>query len=60
MQAIAAPFHGLALVTVVDLVGEAILQPFPGLVTVLVAIRLLELRGELPPREELTVGRVPA
>jgi len=60
MQAIAAPFHGLAVVTIVDLAGEALVNPFPALVTVMVAIRLLELRGELPPRSELTVGRVPA
>jgi hypothetical protein len=60
MQAIAAPFHGFGVVTVVDLVAEAILQPFPGLATVLVAISLLEIRGELPPRSELTIGRAQA
>jgi len=33
-------------VAAVDLVAEGLLQPFEGLAIVIVAIRLLELRGE--------------
>jgi hypothetical protein len=46
VQAITFPFHGLALVTAVDLVAQGLLQPFEGLAIVIVAIRLLELRGQ--------------
>jgi hypothetical protein len=48
VQAMAAPFHGAALLSAVNLVGEAIFQPFEGLVVALVAIHLLELHGQAP------------
>jgi hypothetical protein len=46
VQLIAIPFNGAALLAGVNLVGEAIFQPFEGLVVALVAIHLLELHGE--------------
>jgi hypothetical protein len=58
MQALTFPFHGVALVSV-DLVAEAVLEPFQGLATVIVTLGLIELRGELPPARELTIGRPP-
>jgi hypothetical protein len=48
VQLIIEPFHGLAVVTLIDLIAEGILQPFEGLAIAVVAIRLLELRGEAP------------
>ena len=48
VQLIAIPFNGAALLAGVNLVGEAIFQPFEGLVVALVAIHLLELHGEAP------------
>jgi hypothetical protein len=48
VQAIAFPFHGLGLVAMVDLAAAAVVEPFEGLVIVLVALTLLEMRGESP------------
>jgi hypothetical protein len=53
VAAISAPFHGIGLVTVVDLAADGLLQPVEGLVIVVVALALLELRGELPEQSEL-------
>jgi hypothetical protein len=50
---ISAPFHELAIVTFVDLAADGLLQPIEGLVIVVVALTLLELRGEAPEPEEL-------
>jgi hypothetical protein len=50
---ISAPFHGLPIVTVVDLAADGLLQPIEGLVIVVVALALLELRGEAPEPGEL-------
>jgi len=50
---ISAPFHGTAIVTVVDLAADGLLQPIEGLVIVVVALALLELRGEAPEAGEL-------
>jgi hypothetical protein len=50
---ISAPFHGLAIVTFVDLAADGLLQPIEGLVIVVVALALLELRGEAPKPDEL-------
>ena len=49
---ISEPFHGLAIVTVVDLAADGLLQPIEGLVIVVAALALLELRGEAPEPEE--------
>ena len=49
---ISAPFHGLAIVTLVDLAADGILQPIEGLVIVVAALALLELRGEAPKQDE--------
>lgn len=59
VQAISFPFHGLALVTAVDLVAEGLLQPFEGLAVVIVAIRLLELRGEAAAPSAMARALVP-
>lgn len=48
VQAIATPFSGAVVLTVVNLIGEAIFQPFEGLVVAIVAVRLLVLHGEAP------------
>jgi hypothetical protein len=48
-----SPFHGLAIVTFVDLAIDGLLQPIEGLVIVIVALALLELRGEAPEPGEL-------
>jgi hypothetical protein len=50
---ISAPVHGVAAVTVVDLAADGLLQPIEGLVIVVVALALLELRGEAPRPDEL-------
>ncbi len=59
VQAITFPFHGLALVTAVDLVANGLLQPIEGLAVVVVAIRLLELRGEAAAPSEMARALVP-
>jgi hypothetical protein len=51
--AVSAPFHSDALVAFIDLVADGLLQPIEGLVIVVVALQLLELRGELPEGSEL-------
>lgn len=48
VQAIAAPFDGAVVLTVVNLLGEGIFQPFEGLAIAIVAVRLLILHGEAP------------
>jgi hypothetical protein len=48
VQLIAAPFSGAIALAAANLLGEAIFQPFEGLVVALVAIHLLELHGEAP------------
>jgi hypothetical protein len=51
--AISAPFHGSGVVAVVDLAADGLLQPIEGLVIVVAALQLLDLRGELPKQAEL-------
>jgi len=46
VQAIAVPFHGAAVLSAVNLVGEGIFQPFEGLVVAIVAVSLLQLHGQ--------------
>jgi hypothetical protein len=46
VQAIAAPFDGAVVLTVVNLLAEGLLQPIEGLAIALIAIHLLELHGE--------------
>jgi hypothetical protein len=58
-QAIVAPLHGLAIVTVVDLLADGLLQPIEGLAIAIVAIRLLELRGEAPTPGAMAKSLVP-
>jgi hypothetical protein len=58
MQAITFPFHdqGHRLITVIDLLVEGVLEPFQGLAIVVVALGLMERRGELPEPERLALA----
>ena len=58
MQAATNPFHdqGHGLISAIDLVVEGALEPFQGLATVVVALLLIERRGELPAPEELSLS----
>jgi hypothetical protein len=56
VQMIAAPFHGLAVVTLVDLATEGLVQPIEGLIVVVVALHLMERRGEAPAHEALVAA----
>ncbi|MFL5907595.1 MAG: hypothetical protein ACJ75Z_08370 [Solirubrobacterales bacterium] len=47
-QGISSAFHGLVAVTLVDLAADALVQPVEGLTVVVVALALLEQRGEAP------------
>jgi hypothetical protein len=58
VQAIAAPFSGAALLSVVNLAGEAIFQPFEGLAIAIVAVRLLILHGQAPAPSEMAKALV--
>lgn len=53
VSAVSAPFHSHLLVAAADLVTDGLLQPIEGLVIVVVALELLELREELPEQAEL-------
>jgi hypothetical protein len=50
---IVAPFDGVVVLTIVNLVAEGLLQPIEGLAIALVAIHLLELHGEAPAPDEM-------
>lgn len=58
IQVLTAPFHGLGISVLADLAAEGVLEPFEGLVIVLTALALLDLRGETPPPEELVIAPV--
>jgi hypothetical protein len=53
VSAISAPFHGVGAVAAVDLASQGLLEPVEGLAIVLVAFRLLDMRGEMLPPSEL-------
>jgi hypothetical protein len=53
VSAVSSPFHDDLLVTATDLAADGLLQPIEGLVIVVTALKLLELRGELPRQAEL-------
>jgi hypothetical protein len=57
MQAATYPFHdqGHGLISVIDLAVEGALEPFQGLAIVVVALLLIERRGELPAAEDLAL-----
>jgi hypothetical protein len=59
VQLVAIPFDGTLLLTVVNLIAEGILQPIEGLAIALVAIHLLELRGEAPAPAAMVRALVP-
>jgi hypothetical protein len=48
VQLIALPFSGPIALSVANLLGEAVFQPFEGLALAVVTIHLLELRGQAP------------
>jgi hypothetical protein len=48
--ALLLPFHDFVAEAPAHLVVEALLEPFQGVATVLVALALMELRGERPPQ----------
>jgi hypothetical protein len=52
-SAIRAPFDGAGFITLVSLAADGLLQPIEGLVVVVAALELLEMRGELPEQAEL-------
>jgi hypothetical protein len=54
VEAVSVPVHSDALIALVDLAADGLLQPIEGLVIVVVALALLEIRGELPDQSELT------
>jgi hypothetical protein len=54
VEAVSVPFHSDAAIASADLAADGLLQPIEGLVIVVVALNLLELRSELPDRTELT------
>jgi hypothetical protein len=56
VQLIVAPFHGLALVTFIDLGTQGLIEPIEGLTVVVVALTLLELRGEAPDARTLATA----
>jgi hypothetical protein len=53
VEAVSAFFHGAPAVAIVDLAADGLLQPIEGLVIVVAALELLEMRGELPEQAEL-------
>ena len=53
---ISESFHGVAVVTLIDLAADGLLQPIEGLVIVVSALALLELRGEVPEPEQLAAA----
>jgi hypothetical protein len=53
VQVVAYPFHGLAVVTLVDLAANGLVEPIEGLTIVVVALNLLERRGEAPSSSAL-------
>jgi hypothetical protein len=53
VQAVSLPVHDDAFIAGIDLIADGLLQPIEGLVVVVVALKLLEMRGELPDRAEL-------
>jgi hypothetical protein len=61
VEALSVPVHGDALISLVDLAADGLLQPIEGLVVVVVALALLEMRGELPRHSELAraIGDAP-
>jgi hypothetical protein len=59
VQLVAIPFDGTLVLTVVNLIAEGVLQPIEGLAIALVAIHLLELRGEAPAPAAMVRALVP-
>ena len=59
VQAVALPFDGAVVLTVVNLAAEGLFQPIEGLAIALVAIHLLELRGEAAEPTTMAHSLVP-
>jgi hypothetical protein len=54
VEAVSVPVHSDRLVALVDLAADGLLQPIEGLVVVVAALALLEMRGELPDQSRLS------
>jgi hypothetical protein len=48
VQAVTLPFDGALMLSTMNVVGEAVFQPFEGLAVALVAVHLLDLHGQAP------------
>lgn len=48
VQAVTLPFDGPVMLSMMNVVGEAIFEPFEGLAVALVAVHLLDLHGQAP------------
>jgi hypothetical protein len=53
VQGVTLPFDGPVMLSMMNVFGEAIFQPFEGLAVALVAVHLLDLHGEAPAPREL-------
>jgi hypothetical protein len=53
VELLAVPFDAAWVLIAINLLGEAIFQPFEGLVVAIVAIHLLELHGQAPAPDEM-------
>jgi hypothetical protein len=53
VELVAVPFDAAWSLIAINLLGEAIFQPFEGLVVAIVAIHLLELHGQAPAPDEM-------
>jgi hypothetical protein len=58
VQAVAAPFDGPLVLTVVNLIAEGIFQPIEGLAIALITIHLLELHGQAPAPDAMAQALV--
>jgi hypothetical protein len=59
VQAVALPFDGTLVLTLVNLAAEGLFQPIEGLAIALVTIHLLELRGEAAEPTSMAQSLVP-
>jgi hypothetical protein len=51
VEAVTAPFDGAVMLSMMNIAGQAIFQPFEGLAVALVAVHLLDLHGQAPAPE---------
>jgi hypothetical protein len=51
VEAVTLPFDGAVMLSMMNIVGQAVFQPFEGLAVALVAVHLLDLHGQAPAPE---------